>query len=221
MRIKLLLTLGLVILFSSSFAQTIYLKPGLTISTIDWAINPGGSEIKFFEDPLFSFGVTAGIEYLERKNFSLASELLFYESGGTESEENSQSGSSKTQKANLQYLSLGTYFNFNPLDRAWKLQVQLGPRIDYLVGGYNKSPFLGYNNSRKIERFQYGYNIGLGVYYNYNELVFGLSASYLGKLSKVVDYEPDHWDGAYAMPAQISDQGFLIGMSIGYKLSKD
>lgn len=206
--------------FTATFSQTIYLNPGLTYSKLDWAIYPGGSEIKFFEDPLFSYGVTAGIEYLQRKNFSLTTEILFYESGGTETGEDSHSGYSEQedQKAKMQYLSLGTYFNFNPLDKTFKIQIQLGPRIDYIVGGYGNDPWKGYMNSRKIERIQYGFNVGIGGYYNIAKFVFGVTAKYLHKLSKIVDYQPDRWDGDYAMASEISDRVLFIGVSVGYKL---
>src|SRR5210317_1636292 len=104
---KLLFTLSISAFFITTFGQTIYINPGSSISKLDWALYPGSSEIRFFEKPLFSYGVTAGIEYLERKNFSLASEILFYESGGVESGEDNHSGYSEQedQKAKMQYLS--------------------------------------------------------------------------------------------------------------------
>lgn len=220
MRIKLFSTFVMAIAFLVASSQTIYINPGLTYSKLDWTIYPVGTEISFYEDPLFSYGVTAGIEYLQRKNFSLASEVLFYESGGKESADDNHSGYSepKDLKAKMQYLSLGTYFNFNPLDRTFKIQIQLGPRIDYIVGGYNKDPWKGYMNSRKIERFQYGFNIGLGGYYNMEKLVFGLNVKYMHKLSKIVDYQPDPWDGEYEIPSEVSDKVMLIAVLVGYKL---
>ena len=201
-------------------SQTVYINPGFTYSKLDFVIFPGGSEIEFYQDPLFSYGVSAGIEYLERKNYSLTSEILFYQSGGKESGEENHSVHSKPedQKAALQYLSLGTYINFNPIDRIIKLQIQLGPRVDYIVGGYTRQPYTGYSNSSKINRVQYGFNAGLGVYYNLEKLVFGLNAKYMHKLSKIIDYEPDRWDGEYAIATEVSDRVFLFGISVGYKL---
>jgi hypothetical protein len=220
MRIKLISTFILIVTFSAAFSQTIYINPGFTFSKLNWVIYPGLSNISFYEKPLFSYGVTAGIEYLHRKNFSLASEVLFYESGGIESGEDKHSGYSEAEdhKARMRYLSLGTYFNFNPLDRTFKIQIQLGPRIDYIVGGYDQDPWKGYMNSRKIERFQYGFNVGLGGYYNMEKFVFGLNVKYMHKLSKIVDYQPDRWDGDFAVPVEISDQVLLVTVSVGYKL---
>jgi hypothetical protein len=194
----------------------------MSISKVKYEYKPLGYSEQHFQDPLISYSVTVGVEYLERKNYSLASEILFYQSGGKESEEdlNNYHLVNTSGKAVLSYMSFGTYINFNPIDKAFKLQIQCGPRIDYVIGGLNAGSYRWIDINEELSRFNFGFTLGVGTYYNVKQFVVGVKAQYLNKFKKVADFDPESPENNFAiMGAEVSEQVFLVSFSIGYKFS--
>jgi hypothetical protein len=209
---------------STSFSQSYYLNVGASYSKLDFTLNNiDGWTGKYYKAPLLGYSFSTGIEYFEHKFFSLSSDLFFFQSGGKYSKDelNAQYVSSSDHEIAANDLSLGSSFNFNPLNKKLKLQFSLGPRIDYLINGgkiplYNKWDL----NRNGYKKTNFGITTGIGFYYNLHNFVTGINFQYLYKLKKFVESVPTGSPKIPYIGTDAKEHTFSVGISLRLPVKK-
>jgi len=217
---KIVLILFVFACYLSLDAQTLRFTAGTSFSKLDWKYIGEAGEEKQYEDPVTSYSFLAGMEYLEHKYYSLSSDLLMYKSGGQYSEQelNSNFIFVSPEKISLSYLSFGTSFNFNPVNNKFRLQLSLGPRVDYIVSGSKESPYDWIDQRDGLTKFNFGITAGIGFYYNMEKYIFGINSQYLNRMKKLADLQPSENPGLSYGGVEATEQIFLLGISFGYRI---
>lgn len=204
----------------SAYSQTIYLKLGTSLSKLGLTyIYQAGTEQQY-DDPLLSYALSTGVEYLQHKYFSISSDLLLYKSGGKYStdEMNTNFVFISPDKISVSYLSLGSSFNFDPINNKYKLQLSFGPRLDYIIGGVKNEPYNWIDKANGLNKLNYGFTAGAGLFYNLNEYVLGVEAQYLYRLRKLSELKGSFNQGATSTGGvDATEQVVLFGFSFGYR----
>ena len=218
---KLTLLLFLILCYSSSNSQVIHFDAGASSSKLDLKFKFQNITEQHYDDPLLALSFSTGIEYFEHKYFSLSSDLYYYKSGGKYSKEELSNTSFlfiEPSKVSIECLSLGSAFNFYPLNKKFKLQLSLGPKVDYILSSDKKIPFSMIDKCRKMWKFNYGYTAGVGFYYKQNKNIVGINIKYLGRLQKLADQKQSYDQFQYYSGAVSSDQIVMVSLSYGIRL---
>lgn len=215
---KLTLLFFLSVWYSASFSQIVHFEAGTSYSKLDLKFRYQAGEEQQYDAPLLACTFSTGIEYFEHKYFSLSSDLYYYNSGGKYSKEELTTNFvfKEPAKISVSYLSLGSAINFYPLNNKFKLQLSIGPKIDYMLTSEKKTPLGSIDKSKGFSKLNYGYTTGIGLYYKLNDRLIGVYMKYLGRMQKLVDVMPTYnynYGGVVA-----SDQIFLVGLSYGFRL---
>lgn len=224
--LKCFLLLSILLWRTIIHAQTFRLDAGVSHSVIEWTyLNPNGTSKEQYKAPLIGYAVGLGVEYMDRGLFSLSSEALFYRSGGQLSDaekeqrpEPGRIGFGDPDKIWVDYAALGTYVNINPINGATKLQFQVGPRVDFLIGGKDKDPLKFVESRDGLSNINYGFNLGLGLHRVSENLDYGLRALWLSRFRKLADLDSAVTPGALFFGVEASEQVFLLQLSLGYRL---
>lgn len=208
------------VMYFTVSAQTLRFNAGTSYSKLDWKYIGEAGEEQQYKDPIFGYSFSAGMEYLEHKYYSLSSDLLFYKSGGQYSEEelNSNFIFISPEKISLSYLSFGTSFNFNPINNKFRLQLSLGPRVDYVVAGAKESPYDWIDQRDGLTKFNFGITAGIGLYYNRDNYIVGINSQYLNRMQKLADLQPSENTGLSYGGVEATEQIFLFGVSLGFRI---
>jgi hypothetical protein len=182
----------LLLLFTGLYAitlhsQTLHLRVGVAPSRLNWTQNPGGFERTIYKAPVLGYALGLGIEYLDRQWFSLSSDFNFYRSGGKYTSEEEMQVRQYSEVI-LDYGSFSTVINFNPLHGATKVQLQLGPRVDFLLGGKNQESLFEINQVEGLTEINYGFNVGLGLYRSFRKTQIGLQGTWLQRFEDLVPF---------------------------------
>jgi hypothetical protein len=149
-----------------------------------------------------------GFEVLEQRFFSFTSGLNFYRTGGN----------SLSSRVNIDYVSFNNTINFNPINKKIKLQLQLGPRLDYILQNSLE------NTMAARSKFNYGITTGIGAYYQFRKVQLGINAMNFGRqniLFDTQDYKSVNNFGSN-WPRIIMDEKFwLLNLSLGVKLNSE
>jgi len=208
----LLLALGI----SALSAQTIYISNGFAYSTLNWKYSFGdGAENKQYLEAAVAYAASLGAEYLDKGLFSVRSDLFFSKSGGRFSDtEVTKYG--EDSKVVINYLSLGTCFNINPLHGKTKLQFSIGPKIDWMVKGRHQ-PSLDYLDDRKsVARFNYGLAGGFCLSHVFDNTIIGIQGWWLGHSKKLVDLAIENSPRGFGV--QASERIFLLQTAVGFTI---
>lgn len=200
---------------SAAYSQTLRLNLGPSVSKLDWLYYDGQISEKYYENPRLGYLLSAGLEYLEHKYFSVSSDILMYSCGGKNSSEvkTDPFRNLGPEKISASYLALGSAFNFNPINNKFKVQLSVGPRIEYMIIGSKKAPYDIIDYSHGLNKFNYGITGGLGLYYDLNKYIVGVNAQYLYKVKKLAE-EPTYYN-LFAVDA--TEQVMVFGFSFGYR----
>jgi hypothetical protein len=189
------LTLLLLCLATLAQAQTtLRLGAGLTEGHMSHTYTElfGFSEDRF-SDELFGFGVDFGAQYLDRGLYSLYSDISFIQSGGkdTPSDKENTRYTFLPNQFRVNYLSLGTMVLVSPIRKKFRLQMGLGPRVDFLVS-YKESLLLNWpeKNHYSLSRVNYGISGMLGLYKTIGKTEVGLGVTYFRRFLKLMDIPP-------------------------------
>jgi hypothetical protein len=196
------------------------LNIGTSLSKLDWTyLYQAGTE-KQYDYPLLSYTFSTGLEYWEHKHFSISSDLLLYKSGGkySEAEKNTNFVFNSPEKISITNLSLGSSFNFTPINKKLKLQFSIGPRIDYIIGGKKNAPYDWIDKSNGLNKFNFGFSAEVGLYYNLKEYVLGINSQYLQRLRKIAEVQGSYSPGLSTGGVDASEKVMVFGFSIGYHL---
>jgi hypothetical protein len=218
---KLTLLLFLSVWYSASYSQIFHFDAGTSYSKLDLKYRYQGMEEQHYDDPIIACAISTGIEYFEHKYYSFSTDLYYYKSGGKyskEEESNTHFLFILPSKVSVSYLSLGSAINFYPLNNKFKLQLSLGPKIDYILTSEKDIPLGLIDKSRGLRKFNYGYTAGIGFYYKLNKNVVGINMKYLGRLQKLADQKPSYDSYAYYSGVVSSDQIFMVGLSYSFRI---
>ena len=158
-------------------AQTINFQGGVSISNLHSVLY--GTDYTFLGhtrvDPSFSIGV----EYLEKKYWSVSSNVGFVRKGGNESWQDSpvQVGTT-TASETFDYVSINTLFNFKyPLKGNWMPYLSFGPHADFMTSHTHFFPYFDYPGVGL--RRSYGIVYAVGIRYAFTHFLIGLRAEHL------------------------------------------
>jgi hypothetical protein len=200
---------------SAAYSQTLRLKLGPSVSKLDWLYYDGQISEKYYENPRLGYFLSSGLEYIEHKYFSVTSDVLLYNCGGQNSSEHT-TGPFRLmgpEKISVSYLALGSAFNFNPINNKFKVQLSIGPRIDYMIFVSKKAPFDWIDKSKGLNKFNYGVTAGVGLYYDIKKYIVGINAQYLYRVKKLAEVQ-----ATYDSPGvKATEQVIVFGFSFGYR----
>jgi len=213
------LLIGMISFFSvSCYSQTVYINGGISHSKLDLTYRAFNDEETKYEDALLGSSFFIGDEYLKQKNFSLSTEIGIYQAGGQYSSEelNKHMMFNSPSILRFKYFSINTCFNFNPLNKKFKLQFQAGPKLDFLIKK-NDSIFSGNVQFGGLYRNVFGFITGLGIYYQLNKIQFGINGKYIigeQKISKWIQI--DRYGSTNYEGIQASHSTCIFNLSVGY-----
>jgi len=197
-------------------SQTFYLRTGVAYSELDWMLSePGGYREVRFMKPVIGYAVGLGLEYIDKGLFSLSSEVSFYRNGGKYTEEE-EIRLREYSEIIIDYASFGTYININPINGTTKLQLQIGPRVDILLGDKDQNELFFLNQNDALAETNYGFNMGLGLYQDLGKMHIGVQGVWLQRLKKLIDLGIS--DSNLGVGIKAEEAIFLFQLSIGYKL---
>lgn len=226
MKKHLLPVIVLLLYSATTYTQTFHLRAGISYATLDWKfLNPAGPSEERYKDPLVGYAIGLGVEYFDRGLFSLSSDVWVYRSGGQYTDEEKAQrpqpgriGFGDPDQIQVDYAAFSTCVNINPINGKTKLQLQVGPRIDFLLGGINREPLKFVNDRDGLSRVNYGFNLGVGLYRVAEKWEYGVQALWLNRLKKLADLKGEITPNALFAGAEASEQVFLLQLSLGYYL---
>jgi hypothetical protein len=180
----LLLAIGLVA--ANSSAQSFTLAGGATLSTLSWDLEHISSADPKYGETLVGYSVFAGVDYVERRYFSLAAHLGMLRRGG--SSQLTTAEQQLTEQLTLDYLSLNTTLDLKyPLGGGRYLPfVSVGPRLDYLVGHSRHFDLI--EDMNQLRSLAAGMLLGAGGKVAAGNLLLGLRADYYLNFGPVADW---------------------------------
>jgi len=225
---KYFLTIVAVIWYTTNtYTQTLHFRAGATQATLDWRYVEvqGPRPDQQYKAPLTGYAVGLGVEYFDKGLFSLSSDLWYYRSGGQFTDEEKAQrptagsvGFADPEQLLVEHAAFSTCLNFNPLHGKAKLQVQMGPRIDLVTDGTAGVPLNFVQRRDGLNRVNYGFNLGMGFYLSGERWQYGVQATWLSRLRKLVDLDPEITRVASFVGATADEQIFALQVSLGYRL---
>jgi hypothetical protein len=164
----------------ASAAQLLNLQFGPSFSKLDSRI--GRMPTTFLDQTRIDPSVFIGVEYLEKRYWSISSNIGYVRKGGKEPWANVDSSgnviSTSTASETFDYLSVNTLFNFKfPIKERWTPYVSVGPRIDFLVN--HDHTFQYFDDLGFLQRESYGVVAAIGLRYTFSTFLLGVRAEHL------------------------------------------
>ncbi len=206
---------ALILLVSSSFAQTISLSGGVTSSKLDWRID--NSHYHYLDDRTPGYSAFVGVDYYYIRFFNLSSHIGFVQKGGEQTDRkidnNGNDVGTFTIKGRLNYLSLNTVGIFRyELARGFSPFVGVGPRLDVLLSHNKLLDQL--EESEDLNEVSLGFTLQTGVMYKLSRYEFSVKGEYHLNLNKIAKFPkgPNNSGGS------VNDGTGIVSLVIGYKL---
>jgi len=191
------------------FGQTIKIQTGVSVSNLDWQVS--SLDWKHENKNLVGIPISIGLDYFQKKHFSLSSNLGLLKKGGTVTLKAPQQVptpgitigdeylSDQKTGANLDYLSLNTTCDFSyPFKNDITPFIGLGPRIDLLL-----------DNVDIYNKYSYGLLFGGGLKYNIKKIQVGIRFDYYLNFNNM--YKTEQY-------GTLRDKTFTTNLIIGYRL---
>ena len=217
MKKRLLLTL-LTVCFLTVSAQIVNLKVGPTVSNMKWE-NSLSSTDKVFNENYVGFYTVIGLDYLQKKGFSLSSNIGYFTNGGkgavSYTDELGNIIGDTTHTTKLNFFTLNTLVNYNFMAQK-KISpfVGLGVGLNYLVSYEENVKLLEqFDKVDELNIILWGLIGAAGLNVNLDKLRLGVEFMYNYNLNKLVDST-----GAPGFSNQISVNYFSVLFSVGYRL---
>jgi len=211
-----LLFIGLFII-SLSFGQMVKIQAGPSFSELDWKIN-GTTVGSLYNKTLVGYSVFAGIDYLDKKDWNLSSNIGLLRKGGKQefqltNTDGMPTGKSIIEKAAIDYLSINTMIDLKyTIHETFCPFVSFGPQFGYIVGASKE--FDGLKKNNWLHKTSYGLLLGGGLKYTISKIQMGLRADYYYDFTKVADWTTKVLNGG----GTITSKTTSISLIIGYKL---
>lgn len=182
-------------------AQTIKIKNGIAFSSFN------SDQFDVLEEKINSYAFSIGMDYWNRKQFYISSEVGYLKIGGSEKNPNLSDESSEIEEE-WDFIQLNSTFRlklFSNVDRHIFLGV--GPKIDLLVSdeSFNSEVYSSYYRMKKIS---FGGKTEIGIVRDLERIRLGVNASYLFDVGKESN------SGSVNLKSEI----YQIMFSIGYNL---
>ena len=208
LRITALLTLFFIVSIVSS-AQIINVQSGLSYSYIDSKV--GGRNTNFLGFTRTDLSLFGGVEYLNKKYFSVSSNVGFIRRGGEEpvfyTDNSGNILSTGTLKQRFDFLSINSTFNLKyPIKEKLIPYLSLGPRIDLMTAHDHTFAYFDYDGF--LKKRIYGMVVAAGLRYRISKLLLGLRYDHL------VDFNVLATDGLETNAAKTH----LVSITLGYSL---
>jgi len=208
MKKAILLTVLFTIAFFA-FGQTVIIQGGTSISKLEytwpWNNDP------LFEHKLIGYSIFAGIEYLDKRYFSLSSNIGMIRKGGkieiTAYDNESNTYFKLIDKVYLDYVSINTTINSKyPITKTVTAFISFGHRLDYIYKVYHL-------DLRGMKRFAPGLIMGGGLKYEISNVQLGLRADYYLDFSKIAG-----WTKERIRSGVVPLNTYTVNLSIGYRI---
>ncbi len=211
--------LAVICYFIIAQGQVIKLQGGPAISQLDWRIK--GIDAEFYIQPFTAWSVLAGIDYLERKRFNLSGHLGMIIKGGKDEfpvrdDMGNHNGENVTFKAQLDYLTFNTCFDFKFLNEKKIVPfIGIGPRLDYLINHSKEFDVLESNN--EMRKIAFGVLIGTGLNYKISKLQIGLRADYYHNFNNIAEWPAG--DNRYG--GEVSVRTVAVSLVLGWRIKNE
>lgn len=208
-----------ILLSNLSYSQTINIQSGVSISKLDWVDINGEKQ---FNQTTIRNSSFIGIDYLDRKYFSVSSNLGSVTKGGEEDrihwvyygEDSIVAHDSSTIKATLKYVSINSTFNFKyPIKDKIIPFLNVGPRIDYLFAN-NFVSVTGSGEIEELHKYNFGLILGGGVKYDFSKVQIGVRADKYINFNSIGKFSHRFINTT----TTANDKTFTINLSVGLKL---
>lgn len=185
--------------FVNCFSQVIKTDQGISISTFR-------NDLNILNEPLTTYFTSIGIDYWEKKNFYLSSNIGYLQKGGVEENPLLSSENNKIEES-WKYLHLNSTIRYAfRLSNTVHFYLGAGPTVDFLIdsNNFNNEIYSDY----KINTLTLGAKAEAGFVKDFNRFRTSFNFSYLYDLTNA---------GGTNFVDLINDS-FQITLSLGYRI---
>jgi len=199
-------------------AQIINVKAGPTFSAMAWE-NSLASTDDYFSKGYTGFYATVGFDYLQKKGFSLSSNIGYNSNGGkgtvNYSDEQGNIIGDTSQVTKLQFFTLNTLVNYHfRAEKTISPFIGLGIGMNYLVSYDENMKLLEqFDEADELNIILWGLIGTTGLKMNLDHFVVGMEFMYNYNLNRLVDYE-----GMLGFSNQVAVNYGALLFSVGYRL---
>jgi hypothetical protein len=148
----------------------------------------GNAHTSFLDQTRTDPSFFVGIEYFERKYWSISSNIGYLRNGGKEPypilDYNGNLISMTTASARFDYLSVNTTFNLKfPIEERWIPFLGIGPRVDFLIN--HDHTFSYFDSPGTLRKQSYGLVVAAGIRYQFSRFQLGLKGDHLFNFNKL------------------------------------
>ena len=201
----------------NGYTQVINIKAGPAFSGMKWE-NSLASTDDYFNEIYVGFYTAIGLDYLQKKGFSLSSNIGYFTNGGKGTFRFlDELGVSRdtTQITKLQFFTLNTLANYHFFaEKTLSPFIGLGIGLNYQVS-YDENVKLleQFDEEDELNIILWGLIGKAGINVNLDHFRVGMEFMYNYNLNKLVDYE-----GMPGFSNQVSVNYFSVLFSVGYRL---
>jgi hypothetical protein len=209
-------------IFSIAFllakTQVVTFKIGPTFSQINGERSFVSTE-SYLDENYVGFYTSLGLDYLQKKGFSLSSNIGFYTTGGKDtvklSDEMGNIIGDSTFTTKLDFITLNTIAKYNFIaEKKVSPFVGLGIGLNYLVSYDDDFKILdNFDRSDELNILLWGLIGTAGVNIDLNKIRLGAEFMYNYNLNKMIDYE-----SIGGTSTQLRVNYYSVLFSVGYKL---
>jgi outer membrane protein W len=199
-------------------SQIVNLKVGPTFSQMTWE-NSVASTDTYFNENYVGFYASLGLDYLQKKGFSLNSNIGYLTNGGkgtvNYSDEMGNIVGDTTQTTKLHFFTLNTIAKYNFItEKKISPFLGLGVGLNYLIAYEENVKLLEqFDEIDEMNIMLWGLIGTAGLNFNLNKVRLGMEFMYNYNLNKLIDYE-----GITGFSNQVSVNYFSVLFSVGYRL---
>lgn len=174
-------------------AQTLNFQGGISISNLHSVLY--GADYTFLGHTRVDPSLYVGMEYLEKKYWSISSNVGLVRKGGNAPGPDTDSLGRPLPKTTLSetfdYVSVNTLLNLKyPLKGNWIPYVSFGPRVDFMTNHTHTFPYFDYS-AADLHKRSYGIVCAVGIRYAFSNFLIGLRAEHLVDVTPLAHIDPD------------------------------
>jgi hypothetical protein len=175
-----------------------------------------------YSAPLPGLALGLGLRWLDKGLFSLGSDVYYFQSGGRDN-----NGSDKDSnvfrapdRLRTTYLSAATTLNISPLRGRFRLEIGIGPRVDFMTGAQNGPPLRWYkdNGQAGVAKVNAGANGVLGLSLRAGRIEYGLTATYVNRFRPLLDVPSELRGQTLYGGAHAREQSLLFCLTLARQL---
>jgi hypothetical protein len=157
-----------------------------------------------YSAPLSGLALGLGLRWLDKGLFSLGSDIYYFQSGGRDNDGTDKDSNifETPDQLRTTYLSAATVLNISPLRGRFRIDLGVGPRVDFMVGGQNTPPLRWYkdNGQEGVAKVNVGATGVLGLSLRAGRFEYGLTATYVNRFRPLLD-----------VPSELRSSMLLLG----------